>query len=378
MKGNTKILNSVVLCGFNGFNAYGMLRSLGEAGISPILVINRCAYPFLSKSRYATNEIHYFDNVSEIPGLIRRHIKTSELKPIIICCEDAVQSEIDNHYDEFKDDYLLSNCKQTQGEITRLMEKDLQMEIAAECGVLVPKTWKIRKGAEIPTDMIYPCIAKPIISIKGSKMEITVCGNRKELKDVLNKRDYLVQEFVEKDYEIIIWGTSVGKREYYIPGIARKIRQYPDDNSLSSYGVLESLEQHKSLDTEAIFNFLRELDYQGMFSIEMAVKSDRYYFLEINLRNDGKQYFSTAAGANLPLLYIKSLINEKFSEPNVKTPTYFMGETTDFKQIFRKKVSLIRWIRDLCRTKSFFVFNWKDPKSFICQFIGKLSSHIHR
>lgn len=372
------IENPVVLCGYNTFNAYGMLRSLGEAGIWPILIINNCAQPFLSKSRYAKSGVYYFDTPSEVPDLIRNNIQSGSVKPIIICCDDPIQSVMDKHYDEFKDDYLLSNCKQTQGEITRLMDKKLQTEIARQCGVTVPKTWKIRKDGEIPEDMVYPCIAKPELSIKGSKSEIKICRNKDQLSQALNGRDYLIQEFIEKDYEAIMWGTSIDEDKYYIPGVARKMRQYPSEQGVTSYGVLESFQHHKTLNEGAIYRYLRDLGYQGMFSIEMAVKEDKYYFLEINLRNDGLQYFATTAGANLPVLYINSLIGKPFVEPKVKTPTYFMGETTDIKQILRKKVSALNWIKDLCRTKSFFILNLKDPIPYLYSFWGKMSTHLHK
>lgn len=367
-----RMTNRVVLCGYNSFNAYGMLRSLGEAGIRSTLIINRCRYPFLAKSRYATNDVFYFDSPSDVPKIIREKIKIAMPKPIIICCDDPIQSVMDCHYDEFKNDYLLSNCKQTQGEITRLMDKDIQIEIARNCGVTVPMTWKIGKSCPIPGNMVYPCIAKPDISIYGSKTQIRVCNNQEELEDALSNRGYLVQEYIDKDYEAIVWGTSVGNGNYFMPVFCKKLRQYPDDNSLSSFGVLESFEQHPNLNKECLNKFLKNLGYTGMFSIEMAVKQGKYYLLEINLRNDGKQYFSTAAGANLPLLYINSLIGVPFVEPKVKTPICFMRETTDFKQIKRKKVSVMKWFGDLFRTKSFFILNLKDPMPFVHSVFGKL------
>lgn len=373
-----KIENQVVLCGYNSFNAYGMLRSLGEAGISPTLIINRCAYPFLAKSRYAKNGVFYFDNPQELPGLIRKHIRTAKAKPIVICCDDPLQSVMDCNYDDFKDEYLLSNCNGKQGEITRLMDKDVQMDIASRCGVIVPKTWKIKKSGSIPSDMIYPCIAKPELSINGSKAEIKVCQNQEELMQVISNRNYLVQEYIDKDYEAIIWGSSLSNRSYYVPGISTKIRQYPDRQGVTSYGVMQPFNDKTVIDLKAINEFLHHIHYTGMFSIEFAIKGNIGYLLEINLRNDGLQYFSTAAGANLPYIYINSLLGREFVEPTITTPLYFMGEITDFKQIFRKKVSTLGWLGDLFRTKCFFIFNWRDPKPFVYQLSGKLLSRFHK
>ena len=330
----------------------------------------------MSKSRYA-NMVYYFDKPEDLPGIIREYIpRVSGCKPIIICCDDPLQSVMDCHYDDFKDDYILSDCSGKQGKITHLMDKKIQMDIARQCGVCVPRTWIVKKNTPVPADMTYPCIAKPEISIAGSKSQIRVCLNKQEILAAISERDYLIQEFIDKDVEIIIWGTSIGDGKYYMPGVARKLRQYPDDNSLSSYGVLEGFDSHPNLDMHAVTAFLRAIRYTGMFSIEMAIKDNTYYLLEINLRNDGKQYFSTAAGANLPLLYINSRIGKKFVEPVLKLPSYFMGETTDIKQILRKKVSLTRWLVDLLRTKSFFIMNFRAPLPFVYQLIGKIKSHL--
>ena len=374
---NLRIDNEVVLCGYNLFNCYGMLRSLGEAGIYPTLIINNCDTPILNKSRYAKKRIYYFDKPEDVPSIIEKNIQTKKNKPIVICCEDAIQSEVDKYYDRFSGKYILSNCRQKAGEISCMMDKNVQMEIASSCGLRIPKTWKIAKNGTIPSEVCFPCIAKPEFSIAGSKEEIRVCSNINELRDILKERDYLVQEYIVKDFEAIIWGTSIENGLYYMPGVCKKIRQFPDAQGVTSYGVLQSFAEHPGIEEYRLQRFMRSFEYRGMFSIEFAVKDGKYYLLELNLRNDGLQYFSTVAGANLPLIYIKSVLDMPFSEPMVKTPTYFMGEITDIQQVLKNKVSPVNWLKDLFRNDCFFILNWKDPKPFLYQFLGKISSHIH-
>lgn len=372
MEKTDSIPNEVVLCGSNNFNCYGMLRSLASVGIYPTLVLNKCKVPFVAKSKYAKSPIYFYDSADELPALIRQNIKPRTPQAIIICCDDLLQSALDMEYNSLKDDYLLSSARNKQGEITRLMDKYVQMDIANECGLAVPKSWFIRKGDCIPDDMIYPCIVKPDVSITGSKSEIQICHNSEELMAVVSKRDYLVQEFIEKEYEAIVFGTWASGDKYYMPVVTRKIRHYPDDNGLSSYGRLESFGEHPGLDKSALIKFLRALDYKGMFSIELAVKGDKYYLLEINLRNDGKQYFSTVAGANLPWIYIESLLGHGFQEPKLKLPIQYMLETGDIFHVLRGKISLWKWLDDLMLTNTFFILNSKDIKPFVYKLIGKM------
>lgn len=361
-----KTNDKIIVIGFQTFNCYGMVRSLAQAGIHPELLLSKSKVSFIAKSRYPQS-VKFFDQLVDIPQILLEQFVDSVSKPIVICCDDPIQSVVDKAYDRLSEYFLLSNCNEQQSEITRLMDKDIQIEFANKCGLTVPKSWHIPMGAEIPDSIQYPSIAKPYRSISGTKSDIRICYNESQLKTVAGTKDYTVQQFIEKDYEVILWGTSIGGGSYYIPGVARKIRQYPNEWSLSSFGVLEPFSAHPSLDKNKIYTFLRTLKYTGMFSIEMAVKGGKYYFLEINLRNDGKQHFSTVAGANLPLIYIRSLLGEKFEQPQVKFPTYYMGELSDVRHVFKGNLSVLSYIRDLYRKDSFFILNLKDPYPFIYQ-----------
>ncbi len=356
----------VILVAFNGFNSYGMVRSLGEGGIKPYLILPKNDINFVTKSKWAGSAIYYSEK-KDIPELLLSNFGNEQLKPIVICCEDQLQSIVDLNYDRLSPHFILSNSNNKQGEITRLMDKDVQLSIASESDLDTPQSWHLGIGGKIPEDIAYPCIAKPYKSIEGSKSDIRICYSDKELYEIDGTKEYTVQQFIEKDYEVILWGTSIADGKYYIPGVARKIRQYPNEWGLSSYCVLESFGLHSNLNIDALHKFLRNLGYQGMFSIEMAVKDGKYYFLEINLRNDGKQYFATAAGANLPLMYIRSMLGEKISLPKVSFPTYAMGELTDFRQVLHKKIGFFKWIRDLLRTKCFFILNFGDLRPFMYQ-----------
>lgn len=369
------IPNKIILACFGTFNSYGMLRTLNKIGIKPYLILDNRKNTATAKSRYGGPKL-FFKTAEEVPGILLEHFSKEDYRPIVICCDDAVQSAVDLRFDDLKEKFILSNIDNRQGAITEMMAKQVQSTLASKCGVLTPKSWVCKAHSEIPTDIIYPCICKPLKSIQGTKDDIRICRDSTQLRDALDSRDYLIQQFIEKDYEVILWGTSVSDGEYYISGVTHKIRQYPTEYGLSSYCVLESFEKHPGLDKNSIIRFLKELKYIGMFSIEMAVKDNRYYMVEINLRNDGKQHFSTVAGANLPLLYISSLLNIPYELPSPRYPTYAMGENTDYRQIFRHKVSFHIWLRDLFRTKSFYIINIKDPNAWLSGYCHKAVNFI--
>lgn len=359
----------IVICSQN-FNGYGMLRTLGEAGLRPTLFVNRCKNPIVYMSRYSRGSVKYYDSVSEIPSILLRDFVSDSVPPILICCDDAIQSVVDTNYDKLSGKFILSHINHKQGEITRMMDKEIQMRLAEESGIAIPRTWKFKKGDKV-FSVSLPCFAKASISIHGSKQDMRICHTLEELQEIVNMKDYLVQEYIKKDFEVIIWGSSIGNGEYFMTGVTRKIRHMPAETGMSSFGVVESFEDHPGLNPVAIQRFLKRLGYIGMFSIEMAVRKGVYYFLEINLRNDGKQHFSTVAGANLPVMYIASQLGLKVELPKMKYPTYYMGELTDYHHIGHG-ISYKEWIQDFKRTDCFFIANWKDPMPFISELYTKV------
>lgn len=368
------IPNRVIVACSQNFNGYGMLRSIGELGIKPTLLINRCNNPLIELSRFK-GSIYFYDSVNQIPTLLLDNFFEDAFPPVVICCDDAIQSACDLKYDMLKDKFILSHIGHKQGEITRMMHKEIQMELASKCGITVPMTWLFHKGEIVHDDVVYPCFAKTAISIEGTKADMRICNNKDELQSLVYTKDYLVQEYIKKDYEIIMWGTSLNEKIYFITGISHKVRHLPVETGMTSFGFIEDFKNHPTLNISAVKEFLKNLNYIGMFSIEMAVKDDKYYFLEINLRNDGLQHISTVAGANLPEIYIKSMLGMPVEIPEVKYPTYYMGELTDCHHI-GKGVSFKEWLRDFRRTDSFFIANWKDPLPFVSELWTKVKDTI--
>lgn len=61
---------------------------------------------------------------------------------------------------------------------------------------------------------------------------------------------------------------------------------------------------------KCIENLVSAAGYVGLFSVEMmhCKDDDKFYFTEINLRNDGAEAFVTKYGANLPLNHVEDLL----------------------------------------------------------------------
>ncbi len=327
--------NRIIVACSQNYNGYGMLRSLHDAGIIPTMLINHSTSPIISISRFR-KKIIYYNIVAEIPQILLDKFSSESNPPIVICCDDNIQSVVDDNLNLLSKYFILANAGGKEGNIKKLMSKSEQMRIAQECGINTPKTWYYNKGDIVTDNISFPCFLKSDSSLTGGKSDMGICLNKYELQKMINQRSYIVQEYIDKDYEITIWGTSIGNNAYFMSGVGKKLRQFPNERGLSSYLVLESFENYKNLHEESLKNMLRKMQYIGMFNIEMAVKDNNYYLLEVNLRNGGKQHFSTVAGANLPEMYIQSRLGMPVDTPEVKYPTYCMGELTDYQFINKR------------------------------------------
>ena len=103
----TNIANRIIVACSQNFNGYGMLRSLGEAGIRPTMLINHCKNPIIRYSRFK-GEIRYYNYISEIPSLLIKYYASEPVPPIVICCDDAIQSIVDDNSDAMRNKFILS------------------------------------------------------------------------------------------------------------------------------------------------------------------------------------------------------------------------------------------------------------------------------
>lgn len=360
-------MSKIIVIGGNHPNTLGLIRSIGENGIPITLMLEPCKtleYCSLRFSKYIQKK-YFLKAEEEILEILNRDYSAEEDKPIILCASDAAISLLDTHYNELKDRFCFFNAG-VQGRINHFMNKKSMFPLAEECGLLVIKTWRVTNRNRLPSDITFPCLTKPNNSLGGDKEDIHICQNMDELESCLRDGvDYLIQEYIEKDFELDINGISLRHgEEVVIPAVCRKIRDYTSRQS--DYIVLEDVLQYPQVNFDAIKSFVSAIGYEGLFSVEFLCRGNNAYFLEINMRNDGVNYLYTSTGVNTPMRWV-NYCNQKLEvvdKKNCKTPTYLMQQA-DFSNVLHHKISLSFWLKDLMRTRAFFVLSWRDPKPFL-------------
>ena len=95
-----------IIFGFDHYNTLGAVRSLGEKGILPIIVIwsNK---PYLTTSSKYAKYTHLVDSVKSGYNLILTKYGNESKKPFLYSCDDFVESYLDEHQNEVKEKFFI-------------------------------------------------------------------------------------------------------------------------------------------------------------------------------------------------------------------------------------------------------------------------------
>ena len=368
-----------IVFGDEHYNPLGVVRSLGEAGIRPILFVKKSKFKIVSASKYIF-KVFYINSLDEGYEILLKHYGNCTLKPVLIPCDDQTVRYFDNKYEDLKDKFLFNNAGGNNN-ITYFLNKIHINSLAEKHGLKVAKTYLIEKG-KIPEDIVYPVISKTVTSYSGKwKDDYYICNNEEELKDAYKKiegTDIFLQQFITKKNELCLDGFCVkGKTfiaiastyTYLLPG------QYSCRMRIKNFN-------NKKLE-KAISSIFEEIGFEGIFSIEFLIGEDNtLYFLEINFRNSTWSYASTKLGMNLPVLWAQGMSRGEIPQ-NIrkKIPDGYtaMAEIPDFKwRVLSRKIGIIRWLKELKNTDCLFFYNKKDPKPLYSTLYTKIKTKVIR
>lgn len=365
-------MKSVIIVGPDHQNTLGVIRAVGKEGYLVNLLIYsdgqhkcKCKASSFVKGKY----INCLENEELLVENILKMVNKEEKKIPVIPTSDFAAMCIDKNYKLLSKKLLLPSIHECQGRIFEYMDKYAQKKLAEKYNIKMAKTIKI----ELPytdeiTEIMYPCVLKPVVSAQGLKSDIVFVNNSKEFHNALlkyynkNYREVLAQEFVKKDFEVCVFGCITKNSQEFYCGALKKIRYSPvgDGASLSFAQFIEVDDRYKK-----IIGLLKKIGYNGLFDIEIFVAGDSLYLNEINFRNSGNAWASVNCGINAPVIWIKDQQQESINcsqRHYIENNSFFMNETADFRNVMKKKLNIFRWVMDLLRTKSFNKFWEKDIK----------------
>lgn len=361
-------MNEVIIMGSNHHNTLGLVRSFGRMGVRPHLVIvSEGGESFVAKSKYV-QDCKCFKDIDDSLQYVMENYCDPNGRNVLVASAEEFTEAIDGSRDRLLPYFHLPVCEE-KGRVRQLMDKATMTSFAEFCGITVPNSWVV-KDRQISEDIEYPCITKALSSTEGSKSDMKICRSRAELQAWISNPEhcsnYIVQQYIKKEREVCVLGVVLQhSHEVVLSGYVEKIRASSGGGTL--YAVLKD-KSDLGEETERLVGMMRKTGYTGLFSAEYIVRDGKYYFLEVNFRNDATCFVSTAAGLNLPYLWYRSCIEQHTEIPEMnrmKFPCYFMTEISDLRNLKNShKVTVYQWIRDLIKADCLFIFDKRDPRPF--------------
>lgn len=363
-----KIINqSVIVFGVSHPTTLQVIRSIGRANVRVFLVsIGNKTDDILHCSKYVDGYVIY-DNYSDgVEFLIEA--ECSHKKPVIFVSGDDAALAIDDQKVVLSSKYHIPYSSKYS--LDYLMKKDVMNEMASKVGINVPKSVLLCKNE--PNPLSFPLLLKPLVSVDGTKSDIQICNNQNELinyweNSKLNR--VLATEFIEKDYEVCILCAKTSNNPTIIPGVVKKMRHMPLIYGARSYARILKCSSLPMIPYDKICKLIDNTEFSGLLSIELLIKDNNSWFVELNYRADGNMMAYTDAGCNLPYNYYidtteSSLGNVKNSKI-INRELFIMTEGDIYHVIKYRDISLFKWLFDLFHTRSFIVFDFYDLKPFI-------------
>lgn len=365
----------------NHYNPLGVVRSLGEEGIRSIVIAYGGREHVVSSSRYV-KRTHHVQTIEEGYRILKAMYCNSKKKSILIGCDDVVTSYLDDHYDEIKDYFYFNNAGE-RGRITKYQNKYILNSLAEKCGAHVPKTWFVKRG-EVPDDLAYPILTKPLSSYTGWKKDYYVCNSENDLKNAYKAvkcEELLLQTYIKKKNELCVDGIAWNRgKDVFISIESLYTYLLPDYYSLEM-----TVSAFNNSEIQVILEkMFEEIGFEGIFSMEFLIDDkDKNWFLEINYRNSTWSYASTKLGMNLPVLWVKGMVDGsigKKARKQVPNNYIALAEIMDFDLRVRKYhyINVFQWFVGVLKADCLYVWNWKDLRPAIIAWLSKLSRGIKR
>lgn len=374
-------MSRIIVFGNDHTNTVGVIQSVARGGFEVDALLFGDITGFVKSSKFVRNIYSSLDAEACVLKLLNMKMETDTVKPVLPCSDSAALA-LDKYREELKEKGFVIGGSTKKPSLAPFFEKDLQVKLAKESGLNVPESKIIDDESVLEKNDIYPCIIKPLVSCQGSKSQIRICRDNAELlkqyHSIANRPKIILQQYIERDYEISILGCGLQNGDCIIPAVEDKLTLYPKYVGLECLAKIHPLEDKQII--EGISNLIKSIGYVGLFSVEMMhCKNDgKFYFTEINLRNDGAQSFIFQYGVNLPLIHVNDLLGLPTPNSEGLRPGYYIWDMHHLKSLLARDISLFKWLKEIRYSRGFLMYDSKDKRPFFRQYLYMVIKALRR
>ena len=357
--------NKVIIWGADDYNPLGLFRML-QAYAEIVFIRDGGAKLCASKSKYCKT-LHKTSSLEDGFKCLMENYSHEQNKPFLITSSDLIAEFVDQHKDLLEQYFYITGTTE-KGLLTKVLNKNLMCQIAQRIGFDVPASIECKWNTDI-SNVKYPCLLKPDKNRLDHEKEFKtkVCNSQNELEETLKSvgKDsiFVLQEYVNKEADALIYGCRTHSGEVVIAGT--NVRTRWDSGGNGSFGYTTG-DIPKGIKIELIEAFLKEVDYTGLFSVEYALTKDKAYFLEFNLRNDGTSHYFYQAGVNIPMIWILDTLGMDYSKfpLRVNGQKVFMAVYDDFSNVREGKLTYKEWRKNKKEAEIFRYYDKNDKKPY--------------
>ena len=360
-----------IILGRNVGNSLGQIRSLGEAGLNPILVWIGEKSEVLESCKYLS-ESFSFPTISEgIYFLINYLENACGVKHVLTVDSDGLVAEINKYYTKLSKYCYFFNAG-ADNRLYEMMRKEKLCHLARKHGLLTPSTEIVKVGS-LPMNITYPLLTKATDSFSASwKNCVRICKDKQDLLDFyqeVDAKELLIQNYIEKKNEFILVGIAINRGKDVIIPIEGSYYRIPD-GYFGTYLYFNAISDIGKKLSKPVKAMLEEIGYEGVFEAEFIIdKEGNYYFLEINFRHTLWNHTFTDMGLNFCEIWSKAIVNRKFPEiilTSTKKRHVLIHEFVDFLWYAKSgKVNIFKWIFDFLNADSYVIYDRHDVMPFI-------------
>ena len=353
--------NRIVIVGRNYCNLLAMTRAFGKAGYKcdilrlykkkPSPLRPMAALHPESESMY-TASYHTFimdGREEDFSGELLK-LGNTLTRPLLVAVDDYSLDLLDSRYEELKNDFILSSVNESEGEISRMMDKNMMKEKALQAGLPVLGSRLVTSSEgkyTLPSGITYPCFIKPNVSKNSTKGIMRKCDGEEELRAALDryaaKDDFqiLVEDFADIKCEYSVLGYSTGT-ESISPGIFRVTSGgHRERKGVAVTGTIEDRNAYSTI-IEQCNAFITSLNYKGLFDVDLLeTKDGKLYFIELNFRAGASIHLFTETGKNIPAMYASEVLEQEktpVAEETCKMGFSFISEKVLIEEYVRSDI----------------------------------------
>lgn len=345
--------HKVILIGGDHYNGLSLVRLFGKNGLRPygIIVGEGAEDGFLKTSGY-WEKVWTLKSDDQIPMFLRRHFQKEKIRPVIIPWSDGAAAVLDRNLDTLSRSFIIGSIGKRQNAVNELMDKGRQLQFAHDCHLDTAYSVVLDLEKPVPgVDIPFPCIVKPLVSYQGEKKDIRKIENAKQLDDYIRelkrkgRRKILVQEYIRIDTEYDIEGfIHEGQHIYFVN---QKVRTWPSIGGPTCYAFSVN-DPILNREIDKIIAHLEEMEYTGLFDIEIFRVGSRFLFNEINWRNSAVCFAAVESGVDYPLYWYRAVTGDEFTIHSPERYGVFaMNELLDHRHVKCGDIGIRRWIVQL-------------------------------